>query len=218
MFEIILHLSNLLMVVAFLVRSILPLRLLAIAGGLTGIIYDWHIGEMGMVAWEGLFTLVNVVQGGVLIYEKQRAKLTAEEKILHQTQFSKLNVVDFYRLIRIGKWVTSGAGDILTIQGKPVEKIMLLTDGASSVEIDGRIAAYCKQGDFVGEMAFVSGNPASATVQTVVPSRYLMWNFNDLKHLLKKYPELTSALQGVFTSNLVDKLLRDQTTNNVSAG
>jgi hypothetical protein len=206
---IILHLSYLLLVAASLIRSILWLRLLAVASGITAVIYDMGIHEYSMVAWEGTFALVNIVQIGILIYERRRAQLTPEEDALRKRMFDQLSVVDFHRLIRTGTWVSTGEGEILTQQGQPVARIVLVTDWATEVRVDGQIVAYCRQGDFIGEMAFVSGNNASATVVTIAPTRYLMWRFTDLRTLIQKYPDIRTALQSVFNQNLIEKLSRD---------
>ena len=172
-------------------------------------IYDAGIGQVSMVAWEGAFALVNIVQVGILLYERRMARLTPEEDGLRKRMFSQLSVVDFHRLIRTGTWVSTSEGEVLTRQGQPVARIVLITDGATEVEVDGQIVAYCRQGDFIGEMAFVSGNNASATVVTIAPTRYLMWRFTDLKHLIEKYPDIRTALQSVFNQNLIEKLSRD---------
>lgn len=162
-----------------------------------------------MLAWESAFVLINSIQIGILIYEKQRAQLTDEEETLYKRMFSQLSVVDFHRLLRMGTFVSAPEGEVLTRQSHPVVRIVLITEGASEVNVDGKTVAYCREGDFVGEMAFVSGKPASATVTTIAPTRYLMWRFVDLKTLLEKHPDVRVALQSVFNSNLIDKLARE---------
>ncbi len=210
--ELILHLSYLLLVGASLVRNILPLRVLAVGSGIAAVIYDLGINQLSMVLWEASFTVINLVQIGILIYERRRARLTPEEEALRLRLFAHLSVVDFHRLIRTGTWVSTTEGETLTVQGQPVSRIVLITDGATSVDVDGRVVAYCRQGDFIGEMAFVSGNMASATVRTIAATRYLMWRFTDLKQLLERHPDISTALQSVFNRNLIEKLSREAMT------
>lgn len=207
--QLILHISYLLLVAASLVRAILPLRIFVIASGLTGIIYDIGIDQLGMMLWEAAFTFVNIVQVGIIIYERRKASLSEEEEALRHRMFGQLNVVDFHRLIRTGTWISANEGEVLTRQGHPVSRIVLITDGATAVEVDEKVIAYCRQGDFIGEMAFVSGHPATATVRTIAPSRYLMWRFVDLKKLIEHHPDIRTALQTVFNTNLIDKLSRE---------
>ncbi len=207
--DIFLHISYVLLVGASLVRNILPLRILAIASGCFAIVYDVLMGLEGAILWEITFTLVNLVQVGIIINERRKAQITAEEESLRQRMFGQLSVVDFHRMIRTGTWITTPNGETLTEQGKPVSRIVLITDGAAKVEIDKNIVAYCREGDWVGEMAFVSGNNASATVATIAPTRYLMWRSADLIHLLEKHPDVRTALQSVFNRNLIEKLSRE---------
>jgi CRP-like cAMP-binding protein len=195
-----------------LVRSILWLRVIALCSAIAAVIWGAQITpEEGapVVLWESAFACVNLVQITILLLERRRAHLTAEEEGLRQRLFGQLSVVDFHRLIRTGAWVSTTEGETLTTQGQPVSRIILVTDGATSVDIDGRIIAYCRQGDFVGEMAFVSGNPATATVRTITATRYLMWRFTDLKQLHERHPDISTALQSVFNRNLIDKLSRE---------
>ena len=215
-YEILLHSSYLLIVAASLVRSILPLRILAIGSGITAVFFDLtlEVPEQGeMVLWEAAFTLVNIVQVGILVNERRQARRTDEEESLRQRMFGQLSVVEFHRMIKTATWVSTGPTEELTKQGHPVTRIVLITDGATSVEVDGKIIAYCKQGDFIGEMAFVSGNAASATVTTIAPTRYLMWRFVDLKRLLENHPDIRTALQSVFNRNLIEKLARETSTS-----
>lgn len=208
------HVAYILLILASLVRSILPLRLMAIGSGTFAVVSSMLYGTQDW-PWEMIFAMVNIYQVVVIMRERSMARLTAEEETLRQKMFGQLSIVDFHRLIRTGSWVSVDAGEVITQQGHAVVRIVLMTDGAAAVNIDSEIVAYLKQGDFIGEMAFVSGNPASATVTTIAPSRYLMWRFADLKALLAKHPDIQSALQSVFNRNLIEKLSRDVSTERI---
>ena len=203
------HLSNLLLVGASLVRAILPLRLLLIASGLCAVAYSVATGDRVSAPWQALFVAVNVIQIGMLFRERQRARLTLEEEALRAKCFPALSVVEFHRLVRAGGWHTAGAGSRLTVQDRHVPHLLLMVEGAASVRIGGKSVGRCLPGDFVGEMAFVSGRPASATVVTSEPSRYLAWGIDPLGELMERSPEIRTALQARFSLNLSDKLLRD---------
>jgi CRP-like cAMP-binding protein len=206
--DIILSISYILLIVGGLVRNVLSLRVLfSVAGGFA-VWYGLAKDDLNLTLWEAGFTLVNAVQGAILWREKRGVRLSTEERELHQTRFSQMSLIDFHRFVRAGTWVSAPADTELTRQGQPVVRIVLLSEGAVSVTINGTIVAYCKRGDFVGEMAFVSGNPASATVVTIGASRYLMWNFDDLRLLIERHPDIKTALQGVFTQNLIEKIGR----------
>lgn len=206
--DVILSISYIMLIVGGIVRDVLTLRLLFTVAGSFSVWYGIVIDDLSLTLWESGFTLVNAVQGLILWHEKRSIRLSAEERELHQTRFTQMSLIDFHRFVRAGTWVTAQDRTELTHQGQPVVRIVLISEGAVSVTIDGTVVAYCKRGDFIGEMAFVSGNPASATVVTMGITRYLMWNFDDLRLLIERHPDIKAALQGVFTQNLIEKIGR----------
>lgn len=200
------HLSYVLLVSAALVRAILPLRLLAIAAGATSIWYGAAIGSGVDMFWESIFTAVNAVQAVILIREKYGIRLTDEERELRAAVFPHMSLLDFHRFVRAGAWQSLEPGADLTVRGKPVERIVLMSDGTADVVVDNAVVAHCRRGDFIGEIAFVTGNPATATVRIVAPARCLAWDFASLRRLIERHPELRTDLQGVLNKNLIGKL------------
>jgi hypothetical protein len=208
-YEWVSHLGYILLIGMSLVRHFFLLRMLAIASGVASIAYGLLINSRPDVLWETIFTVINIVQAIILVRENRQVSFTPEELELHKRMFPQLPRIEFYKLLRKGEWLAVPTGEELTKQGHEVVRIVLITDGTAEVQIDGKVVAYCRQGDFVGEMAFVSGNPASATVQTISPVRYLMWRFEDLRALLEQQADIRTAMQTVFNRNLIDKLARD---------
>jgi hypothetical protein len=208
--DVIGHLSYVFLVAASFFRTFMLLRVLAISAGLCGISYSyWGIHDPVDLMWEVIFTSVNIGQLVLLVREQRSINLTDEEIALRATHFKHMSLLDFNRFVRAGTWVSAEIGSNLTQQGHAVTRILLISDGAAEVEINGEVVAYLHHGDFVGEMAFVSGKPATATVSTIAPTRYIMWKFSDLRSLLEKYPDIRAALQNVFNQNLIDKLMRE---------
>jgi len=74
------NLSYILLIVSMAMRDIFWLRLFAICAGLMGAAYAylWLNHPVG-VFWELCFTLVNVVQWSVLLYERRLRKLSPED-------------------------------------------------------------------------------------------------------------------------------------------
>jgi CRP/FNR family transcriptional regulator, cyclic AMP receptor protein len=207
------HLAYVLLVAMSLVRAILPLRLLAVGAGLASVWYGLRIGNGVEILWESIFTAVNFGQAIILIRERQGIRLSKEEQALHASLFSAMSVVDFHRFVRAGTWESQPAGFQLTTRGAPVRRVALLSEGTAEVIVDGKTVALCKPGDFVGELAFMSGGFATATVVTSSSVRFLTWDFEDLQALLGRHAEIRTALQNVLNKNLMDKLMeqRDRT-------
>jgi hypothetical protein len=204
------HLSFILLVSAALVRAILPLRLLAIGSGLAAIGYGVAINSQVDIFWESIFTLVNAVQVVILIRERQRICLTDEEVSLREEVFPHMSRLDYHRVIRAGSWQSHAPGVELLLRGQPVDQIVLLSDGTADVIVDSAVVGQCRRGDFIGEIAFMTDNPATATVTTASPTRCLAWKFTDLRALLKHHPDLQTDLQTVFNKNLIGKLIEQR--------
>jgi hypothetical protein len=207
------HAGYVLLISASLVRAILPLRLLAVGAGVFSICYGIAIASRVEVFWESVFTVVNAVQAIILIREKHGIQLTNEEASLQAAVFPHMSKLDFHRLIRAGGWRSDGSGVEYTSHGKHVERIVLMSDGVADVIVDGATVAHCRRGDFVGEMAFLSGAPATATVKTGTETRALAWEFAALKDVLQKHADLGAAVQVVFNRNLIGKLIEQRNRN-----
>lgn len=84
-------------------------------------------------------------------------------------QFHQLSDRELDRLARILDEVSLPAGAILTREGLIGDECYLIVDGAADVSIRGSRVARVGPGEFVGEMALVSGGFRSATVRAATP-------------------------------------------------
>ena len=64
-------------------------------------------------------------------------------------------------------------GAVLTRQGRVATERYLIVEGEADVRVDGRLVARVGPGEFVGEMAVISGAVRSATVQATTPMHLL---------------------------------------------
>jgi CRP-like cAMP-binding protein len=109
-------------------------------------------------------------------------------------------------LLRAGRWLDLPAGSTLTREGTPVECVYLLVRGTADVETCGRVVALLQAGSFAGEMSFLSGLSASATVTTVSDSRVFAISQHELRRLMSKNRHMRAVLQERFCGDLVAKL------------
>jgi CRP-like cAMP-binding protein len=68
--------------------------------------------------------------------------------------------------------------------------------------------AELKDGSFIGEISFIRGGDATATVKVVEPTRYLSWTKESLSQMLNRNPSMRSAMQAVLSTDLTKKLVR----------
>ncbi|MSR65222.1 MAG: cyclic nucleotide-binding domain-containing protein [Verrucomicrobiae bacterium] len=79
--------------------------------------------------------------------------------------------------------------------------------GAVDVTMNGEVIAYRVAGNMIGEMSFISGEPALATVRTIEQTRYIMWLQEDLRKLLQDDVSMQTAMQTIFNKDLIHKLV-----------
>ena len=85
-------------------------------------------------------------------------------------------------------------GRELTHQGRRGHEFMILVAGAADVQRDGKVINKLGPGDFVGEIALVTGRSRTATVATRTPSRVLVINAPAFRGLLARAPTIQSRV------------------------
>jgi CRP-like cAMP-binding protein len=81
-------------------------------------------------------------------------------------------------------------GRTLTKEGAAGREFIVLADGAADVRRRGRRVNTLGPGDFLGEIALVSGSPRTATVTTTAPSRVLVLTAQSFRRLLRDVPSM----------------------------
>ena len=207
-----LHLGNILYLCAYSVRDILWLRILMVIAMFALLPYYWCCTATPLIEpilWQSLFIAVNLVQIALLILERRPVFLGEEEMRLYRNVFSTLTPREFVKLVGIGEWKRSEEGDILLHQDKAVPQVALISRGRAGVELDGRHIAEVGPSQFIGEMGFLTEEPASANVVARLPLDYLSWPADKLREFLRDNPDIHVKVQGILGADLVEKLRRE---------
>ena len=205
------HLASILTMAAYLLKDILWLRLLTILSCFAGIAFNYFVPATPLwtvIYWNVLFTAINVVQVAIIIKQRSSVHFTEEEKELHDTIFKNFAPFEFMKLMRVGKWLEARQGEILATEKKPLDSIMLIYNGSVSVELNGKELAKLKDGNFVGEVSFITGGAATATVRALRSTRYVSWPKEAIKQLLNRNPSMRFAMQAMLSTDLSKKLMR----------
>lgn len=209
------NLSYILLIVSMAMRDIFWLRVLAIFSGLTGIAYDvvWLQDPVGTF-WETCFTLVNLIQWGWLVYERQLKHLTPEQASLRDEVLPHMSAQDFRRLIDSATSRTFAHGDTLLNRGDAVTEVYLVRSGEAAVVVDDVQVSSCLAGDFIGEIGFFSNVPASATVIALTALQCTAFDAGTLRRFMARSVEFERGFTVGLNANLAVKLVRN---NEVSA-
>ena len=204
------HLAFGLIAFSFLVKDILYLRVLSILASLFSVLYNFYIPVDPMwlaINWNIIFVLVNIYHIAVIIYEKRPVKMSTKEKELHETMFRGLTPVEFLKITKIAQWKKYKTPLPIITQGKPVNDLILIYNGTVDVLVNDKKVAELKDGQFVGEMSFLTEKPATATCKVEHNAECLVWPQKDFKDLLKRNPSLYFTIQSLLSEQVSNNLV-----------
>ena len=204
------HLAFGLIAFSFLVKDIFWLRILSIAASLFSVFYNYVIPAEPMwlaINWNFVFIAVNIYHIGVILYEKREVKMDDKNQELYDTLFKEMTPVEYLKISRAAKWEMVKAGESIIPQGMPVPDLYLIYNGTVDVIVDGEGIAQLKDGEFVGEMSFLTEKVATATCKVKYDAQCLVWKQKEFKELLKRNPSLYFTIQSVLSAQVSDKLV-----------
>jgi len=205
-----------LMLVALIARDILWLRSILVIAQSCLSAYGWTVGNEMMMTWNAVFVLINSIQVIRILLERRPVTLTDEQESIYQAVFSSLTRREFLVFWEIGSMKSMESGTIV-LEGETPQELMLLVEGEADVQSKGASLARLGRGQFIAEMSFISGLPASADVTVRSPSRYLAWSQEKLRSMKQVNPHLFIVLQGLLGKDLVGKIRALNLTRHMSA-
>ena len=200
------HLAFGLIAFSFLVKDILWLRVVSILASLFSVFYNYFIPVEPMwlaINWNIVFVLVNLYHIAVIIYEKRPIKMEPKDKELYETLFKDLSPVEYLKISKVAQWITYKSGEKIIRQNTPVTDLVLIYNGTVDVAVDHKAVAQLKDGQFVGEMSFLTEKPATATCIVKHDTEWLVWKQPEFKELLKRNPSLYYTIQGLLSNKLI---------------
>ena len=204
------HLAFGLIAFSFLVKDILYLRLVSVVASLFSVLYNFYIPVEPMwiaIGWNIIFILLNLYHVSVIIYEKRPVDMTDKEKELYETMFKGLTPVEFLKITKVAEWKKFNTPLPIITQGKPVKDLILIYNGTVDVLVNDNKVAELKDGQFVGEMSFLTEKPATATCKVKHDTECLVWEQRTFKDLLKRNPSLYFSIQSLLSAQVSDALV-----------
>lgn len=215
------HISYVLLVLSMMMRTMLWLRIIAISAGTASFLYGFFwLGDAVTVFWEAVFVAVNVAQLAIMAYEQRHRSLNEDEKVLVEAVLPGANMAQIRRLLALGKAHEAPPETVILRQGEEPDALIVLTRGTVQVEREGQVIGACGEGDFLGEISFQRGGPATADVIVTNTAHYTAFERKALQAFLKRHSDIASAMQASMSRNVTAKLIRSThgTTAHGSAG
>jgi CRP-like cAMP-binding protein len=116
------------------------------------------------------------------------------ELLKHVPLFSHCSKKQLAEIASIADLIDVPADTPLIREGAEGRDFMVIVEGAVDVERNGRKINELGAGDFVGEMALISGAPRNATVTTTQPTTLLAVTDRAFWGLLERAPDLQTSV------------------------
>tara|TARA_R110000796_G_scaffold144440_1_gene261164 strand:- start:1507 stop:2148 length:642 start_codon:yes stop_codon:yes gene_type:complete len=200
------HLAFGLIAFSFLVKDILWLRLVSILASTFGMAYNYFIPVEPMwiaIGWNGVFIGLNLYHISVLVYEKRPVHMKPKDEELYSTLFKDMTPVEYLKISRAACWKTLEPGQRIITQGVPVPDLYLIYNGTVDVVVNDKNVAELRDGEFVGEMSFLTEKVATATCTVKHEAQCLVWKQREFKELLKRNPSLYYTIQSLLSNQLI---------------
>jgi predicted signal transduction protein with EAL and GGDEF domain len=190
----------------FAVRDELWLRILVMTGLVCDAIFYAVRTEPvpQSVAANLLLVSINLILVLLIVTERTTWRMSADDRSLYQS-FPTLTPGQFRRLKRLMRRETVAPGTPLTLEGKPVDDLMLVY--AERIEIEKAGATFPIAGPaFVGEIALLTGNVSSASVHLPEGGTVVRIPLDTLKARMARAPSLSNAMVALFGQEMARKV------------
>ena len=192
---------------ALAIKEVLWLRVtLSIAQGI--IMYNnVVIAENYITAgWNLVFVIVNMVQI-IIIYHDRKPRFIPEEYLdIYNGVFTSLTSKEFLYLLKMGDVIKTDKKNIISA-GEYQTDLLFMLNGQCTVIKDKNQIATIRRGQFIGELSFITSQPASATVRADGKISYLSWNQEQMKTIKHTNPSFYSKFHHALTRDIANKIV-----------
>ncbi len=137
----------------------------------------------------------------------RRLRFSDEELTFSEKMLNGLDKARTRALLDQGNWQSIESGSVLTVEGEPVEHLIYIASGVANVELQGKLIAQCEPGAMIGEITYMTGAPASATVFAYSPIRSLTFEASKLRKFLQRNADIRAVLEQNIANHLREKLV-----------
>lgn len=202
------HLSYVLIAVSYWLTDMFWLRLVAIVGLSLEIVYFLFSGgdlRTG-IGWDLVFIAINAYQISRLVQDRLSLRLPKADRELLRGVLTGLDDAQIARLLIAGRFDDIAKGTTLAEENKPLDRLFFICAGHLKVTIAGREVAQLEKGNLVGEVAFLTDKPATATVVVEDSVRALVFERAELNRFFRNEAEVAGLIYQLLGRELAYKI------------
>jgi CRP-like cAMP-binding protein len=186
--------------------------LASLAGSTSAVLVATQSGVTSSVLIGTLAGLFSGILMAILLlaYDTPRPKLSLRlpeaERELLRSVFTGLDDVQIARLLVAGRFNDIAKGTTLAEENKPLQTLFFICAGHVKVTVAGREVAHLEKGNFVGEIAFLTEKPATATVVAEDSVRALVFERAELNQFFRNEAEVAGLVYQLLGRELAQKI------------
>lgn len=201
------HLGTICYVLGLLTRKELLLRAFLIMGSGSYILYYYTVSDSPL--WEAILSSALIGMSNFpVVYRIFRERSTwgmSEEMLTLYRSFPSFTPGQFRKMMKLADIVTAPEATPLLKQGvQPTHLYLSITEGFELVR-DGQ-NAQIGPGNFLGEISFLLGGGATATVIAQPGTKYVSWELGKLRMMMAKTPVMDNAISVLLNKDIARKL------------
>jgi hypothetical protein len=197
---------------AYVLGNILWLRILLVIASTLYIISGLSLGITSMAGWNSAYLAINMYHVIVLLLDRVTINLPPETRKIYHHYFSIMSTREFRKIIMINEFCRFQDKTIIR-ETETTDKLFIVLHGQVDIVKSKQSIASLQAGDLIGEMSFMSKEPASASAlaRGVVECAY--WSHDDLEKLKVKNRNAYNRFISIIGCDLVRKLKRKNDSN-----
>jgi CRP-like cAMP-binding protein len=202
------NLSNVVFLVAYSVRDVLKLRILAVVGeGLTLPYYYFQNEKLWPpIFWGVAFMVVNVVRVVAAALERRPVVLSDNEEKLYCVAFSSIDKREFLKLVSLARWIECSPGELIVEKGQHISEAIVVIGGDIEAILSGDSRMALRPGQLIGDVSAYSGLTSPADVVARGPGTLAKWDLRHVREFTESRPELRANLLQIVSMDLAAKL------------
>lgn len=196
---------------SYLFRNILLLRVMTILGMLLYVIGALTAGldASGMkiiFLFSCVAISINIYQSVQIILEKKPVFLPDSLRAIYTEHFDVMTTREFYKLYQLATIKKIEKGSYIAMQNAPISDITIILDGNVFVVKNDTPLIRLGPGFFIGEMSFITGGIATATVIAEEEVNAIVWSKMDILKLMESNPILYTKFKHAIACHLIKKM------------
>lgn len=208
--DYLIHIANVILLAAFVVRDILLLRILFVTGSFFafGFYFFQSPPLWSAIGWTALYIVIHAFWICRILWERRPVVLNPDEQRLYDLGFGALDLRKFVTVVSLGEWRDGKPGEYIFRKGDPVSEIAIHVSGAVSMRLDGTELALLRPGNMIGTAVVLTSGTAPCDAVLEEPCRYLALSLPIVRELMAKDPELRDQVRVILNQDLSKKLLQ----------